>query len=99
MTNDNNEKPSFHVYEVALELARVVAPVIEKVGRRDRALADQMRRAVTSVPLNIREGSRRVGRDRLHSYRIAAGSADEVVGALEVAEALGYLARRDIGPA
>src|SRR5688572_33011216 len=99
MTNDNNEKPSFHVYEVALELTRTVAPVIEKIGRRDRGLADQVRRAIASAPLNIREGSRRAGRDRLHSYRIAAGSADEVVGALEVAEALGYLARRDLAPA
>ena len=62
----------------------------------DRSLADQMRRAMSSALLNIREGNRRAGRDRLHSFRIAAGSADEIVGALDVAEVMGYLAARDL---
>jgi four helix bundle protein len=99
MTNDNNSKPSFHVYDLALELIRACRPLIERVARRDRSLAEQLRRAVQSAALNLREGNRRVGGDRLHSFRIAAGSADEVVGALEVAEAFGYLARADVEPA
>jgi four helix bundle protein len=41
--------------------------------------------------MNILEGQRRAGRDRLHCYRIAAGSAAEVRGALTVATAWGYL--------
>jgi hypothetical protein len=32
-----------------------------------------------------------VGRDRLHHYRIAAGSADEVQAGLQVAVAWGHL--------
>jgi four helix bundle protein len=48
------------------------------------------------VLLTVREGNRRVGRDRLHGFRIAAGSADELVGALDVAEVLGYLAPVDL---
>jgi four helix bundle protein len=99
MTNDNNSKPSFHVYDLALELIRACRPLIERVARRDRSLAEQLRRAVQSAALNLREGNRRVGGDRLHSFRIAAGSADEVVGALEVAEAFGYLARTEVAPA
>src|SRR5687767_7743315 len=99
MTNNDTSKPSFHVYDVALELARAARPVVERIERRDRALAIQARRALASASLNIREGNRRVGGDRLHSFRIAAGSADEVVGALEVAEALGYVRRADIEPA
>ena len=98
MTNDNNSKPSFHAYDIALELIRACRPLIERI-RRDRSLAEQLRRAVQSAALNLREGNRRVGGDRLHSFRIAAGSADEVVGALEVAEAFGYLARTDVEPA
>jgi hypothetical protein len=34
--------------------------------------------------------------DRLDSFRIAAGSADELVGALDVAEVMGYLAAVDL---
>jgi len=96
MTNTENSSPSFHVYEVAKELARAVRILIERIARFDRSLADQMRRAMSSVILNVREGNRRAGRDRLHLFRIAAGSADEIVGALDVAEVMGYLAARDL---
>lgn len=99
MTNNENARPTFHVYEVARELARAVRPLIERIERRDRALADQARRAAQSVMLNVREGNRRVGRDRLHSFRIAAGSADELVGALDVAEVMGYLTAEQIAAA
>jgi four helix bundle protein len=84
------------VYEVAKELARAARPLIERIERRDRPRADQARRAIQSVLLNVREGNRRVGRDRLHGFRIAAGSADELVGALDVAEVMGYLAPADL---
>jgi len=96
MTNNENASPTFHVYEVAKELARAVRGLIERIERRDRPLADQARRAIQSVILNVREGNRRAGRDRLHSFRIAAGSADELAGALDVAEVMGYLGRDDI---
>ena len=96
MTNNQNASHSFHVYEVAKELARAARPLVERIERRDRPLADQARRAIQSVLLNVREGNRRVGRDRLHGFRIAAGSADEVVGALDVAEVMGYLAPADL---
>jgi four helix bundle protein len=96
MTNNENATPTFHVYEVAKELARAVRTLIERIARHDRSLADQMRRAMSSVILNVREGNRRAGRDRLHSFRIAAGSADEIVGALDVAEVMGYLAVGDL---
>ena len=43
------------------------------------------------MALNLKEGSRRHGGDKTHAFRVAAGSADEVLGALEVAVAWGYL--------
>jgi four helix bundle protein len=82
----------FEAYEVALELAAALRPVLDQLARRDRDLADQMRRAGSSVALNLAEGARRTGRDRLHFYRIAAGSAAEVRAALAVAQAWGSLA-------
>jgi four helix bundle protein len=57
--------------------------------RKDPKLYDQIRRAASSVALNLAEGSRRQGADRCHLWRIAAGSAAEVQAALRVAVAWG----------
>ena len=81
----------FEALERSIELVRLMRLPLATIARRDRGLADQARRALTSVPLNLAEGSRRAGGDRLHAYRVAAGSADEVLVGLRVAEALGYL--------
>ena len=83
----------FEALEVALELVVALRPVHEALVRRDRGLADQVRRAGSSVALNLAEGARRAGRDRVQFYRIAAGSAAEVQAALAVARAWG-----DLGP-
>ncbi len=61
------------------------------LAKADRNLADQLRRAASSVVLNIAEGNRRTGMDRLHFFRIAAGSAAEVRAALDVARAWGMV--------
>ncbi|MFT3912781.1 MAG: four helix bundle protein [Anaeromyxobacteraceae bacterium] len=90
---------TFVAYDVAIQLARAVARILPVILRHDPSLADQLRRAVTSVPLNVAEGNRRVGRDRPHNFRVALGSASEVQACLDVAEALGYLAREAVQPA
>ena len=81
----------FEVYEVSKLAVRSLRPVIAAVQAHDRDLARQMRRAGSSVLLNIAEGWRRLGRDRRQHYVIAAGSNAEVRAALDVCEALGYL--------
>jgi four helix bundle protein len=48
------------------------------------------------VAANVAEGNRRRGKDRLHLFRIAAGSADEVRAHLRVAEAFGHVSVQDI---
>src|SRR5262245_27060618 len=82
---------NFEAHEIAIELVRELAPLVARIVQHDRSLADQVRRAATSVPLNLAEGARRCGRDRLHLFRIAAGSAAEVRTALKVAGAWGYV--------
>ena len=82
---------AFQVLEVAQSMVRQLGPVVRSVSLCDGDLADQLRRAATSVPLNIAEGNGRAGRDRAHHFRIASGSAREVRAALEVAEAWGYV--------
>ena len=64
---------------------------LARIKTRDAAMETQIRRAGSSVAQNLAEGRRRTGKDRLHHYRIAAGSADEVVAALRVAEAWDYV--------
>jgi len=81
----------FHVYSAALGLVSALRPVLEALTKRDRALADQLRRAAASVTRNIAEGNRRAGQDRFQFFRIAAGSAAEVRAAMDVAGAWGYI--------
>ena len=86
---------SFEAFDVALELVRSLKVPIAKIAAHDPALADDIRRARNSVPLNLREGRRRAGKDRLYHWR---GSADEIIGSLLVGEALEYVTRADIAP-
>ena len=86
----------FEVYEVALDMIRSLRNVLVKIRMHNPSLFTQIEKAGPSVPLNLNEGRRRCGRDRKHLWRIAAGSADEVKAALDVAEAFGYVEMKDI---
>jgi len=83
----------FLVLDLSLEMVALLRPVVEAIAKRDRDLASQIRRAASSVPMCLAEGSRRAGQDRTHLYRVAAGSADEVQIGLKVALAWGYVQR------
>ena len=65
---------------------------IERIERRDRDLARQLRRAATSVVLDLAEGAGRRGGHRSERYRTALGSALEVRACLDAGLALGYVA-------
>jgi four helix bundle protein len=81
----------FDALEVSLDLVRSLRRPVQRLRVRDRALSDQIRRAASSLSLNLAEGRRRAQGDRLHHFRIAAGSADELRTALRVALAWGDL--------
>lgn len=80
----------FHAYTNALDLIRALAPVVEKLKTYDANLADQVVRAATSITLNVSEGSKRAGRDPRRFFVMAQGSAQEVKGALDTADAWGW---------
>ena len=86
----------FDAFDVALDLVRSLKVPIAKIRAHDPSLADDLERARTSVPLNLREGRRRRGKDRLYHFNVAAGSGDEIVAALLTGEALEYVTRDDI---
>lgn len=67
-------------------------PALESWPRGHSKLADQLRRAATSIPLNIAEGSGRApGPDRRRFYAIARGSAMECSAIVDVCRLLGLV--------
>jgi four helix bundle protein len=81
----------FHAYDYAVQIIRELAGPARAIAGKDPDLGRQLRKAAQSIALNLAEGRRRAGKDRLHHFRVAAGSADEVLAALDIAEAWGYV--------
>ncbi len=80
------------IYEDSVAMVREVYEVARVVERSDADLARQMRRASSSVALNISEGSYSRKGNRLARWQDAMGSANETRSALQVAAAVGVAA-------
>jgi four helix bundle protein len=77
-------------YDVALDLVRALRPVVAQLRKYSPEAADQVERAASSIVLNLAEGDRRHGRDPRRFWDIAHGSAGEIRGALDLADAWGW---------
>ena|ERR1043166_629979 len=77
-------------YQVALDLVRALRPVVAQLRSYSAEAADQVERAASSIVLNLAEGDRRHGRDPRRFWDMAHGSAGEIRGALDLAEAWGW---------
>jgi four helix bundle protein len=82
------------VYSTLLEIIRDLRPVFEEIRRHNPDLARQADRALPSAALNTAEGSRSRGKNRNARYQDAAGSLQESIAVIEVADASGYLHHR-----
>jgi four helix bundle protein len=82
---------SLNIYPVVLELVRRLQPVLRVLRQRSPALAQQMGRALISVPLNTAEGAYSRGKKRQARFQSAAASARETLACLETAEAMGFI--------
>ena len=81
----------FEALSLALELAQQLGQLLVRIQQHDRDMTNQLRRAATSIPSCLSEGSQRTGKDRLQLYRISAGSAAEVKVQIQLAVAWGYV--------
>jgi four helix bundle protein len=77
------------VYQSAVKFLALCPALCDRAPRGHAGLADQLRRASLSIPLNIAEGSGKRGRDAQRFYTIARGSALECAAILDALEALG----------
>jgi four helix bundle protein len=78
------------IYQRSMELIAVVRTVMDHLPPGFGFLADQLRRAASSIVLNFSEGFGKTSpRDRRRYFMIARGSAHEVAAAVDVAVALG----------
>ena len=81
------------VYQEAKELVKSVYLFLDKFPKYETyALGDQLRRAVTSVPSNIAEGSGRFSiKEKIHFIEIAYGSLTEILCQLDIVHDLNYI--------
>ena len=78
-------------YEVSLELVRSLRPVVAKLSTVNANCCKQLVDAASSVVHNLGEGQRRTAGGKRHAYEIAHGEAHEVLAALDLAEAWGWI--------
>jgi four helix bundle protein len=83
------------VAQLSIELVETLRPLVPRIRRHDRSLADQLVRAASSVALNIAEGEHSDPGNRRARFYSAAGSANETLAALRVAVAWGYFAEKE----
>lgn len=84
---------TLNTYTEAKSLVKLVYAVINTLPQTERyALADQLRRAVISVPSNIVEGMNRISdKEKSHFLEIAYASLMEVYCQIDIATDLGYI--------
>src|SRR5664279_5499589 len=80
-----------NIYPVVLEFIGSIRPLLAQIERRDRDLGRQLRRASSSVALNLAEGMYSRGELKTARYHTALGSMRESWSCLEVAQAFGYV--------
>ncbi|HEY5956008.1 MAG TPA: four helix bundle protein [Polyangiaceae bacterium] len=81
-------------HQLLQQILNVIAqarPLVDAIARRDRDLASQTRRALSSIALNCAEGfGSEAGNARLR-FQTAHGSLSEAEVALQLAVAWGYV--------
>ena len=84
------------VYQCSIQFLAIAFTIVGRLPRGHAPLADQLRRAATSIPLNIAEAAGKTSTsDRARFHAIARGSAMECGAILDVVHLL-KVAEQDI---
>ena len=84
---------SSSILEHSLAIAALARPLVEAIQRKDRDLASQVRRAVSSISLNLAEAQgNAAGNSRLR-FESALGSLYEGQAGIRLAVAWGYISQ------
>ena len=84
---------STSIVEHALQIATLARSLVEGIQRRDRDLASQVRRAVSSIALNAAEAQGNAGGNTRVRLESALGSLYEAQAGIRLAIAWGYLSQ------
>ena len=80
-----------NIYPVVLQVVEGMRDVCSQIERHDKDLARQGRRAVLSILLNVKEAMGSEKGNRKSRWFNALGSAREVEGVLDGAQAMRYV--------
>ena len=79
-------------YELLLESARSVPPILNQLPRGNAYIEDQIKRALSSAILNLAEGNgRRSVKERNRFFDISLASISETSAAIDIISAYGYV--------
>jgi len=79
--------------EHAINIAELARPLVETIQRKDRDLASQVRRAVSSIALNAAEAQGNAGGNSRLRFESALGSLYEAQAGIRLAVAWGYFSQ------
>jgi four helix bundle protein len=80
----------YEVLEDAVAIVELARPLVEVINRKDRDLASQVRRAVSSITLNLGEAFGNAGGNARLRFETARGSLYEAQVGIRTAVAWGY---------
>jgi len=89
---------AFQAEELSLELIEALVPLMPRIRQKDKSLEDQLRRAASSIGLNLAEAKFSDPGNRRARLFTAAGSAGETQHALRQAIAWRIVTARDAEP-
>lgn len=85
-----------NVYQHSIEFFTLVTSILKKFPRGNAAVADQLKRAAMSIPLNIAEAAGRTSpADNARHFSIARGSALECGAVFDVCQRLEIIGSKD----
>jgi four helix bundle protein len=90
------QNPKSSIVEHSLDVVALSRSFVEVVQRKDKDLGSQLRRAISSICLNLAEGFGATGGNRRLRFETALGSLNEAIAAIRVAVAWGYSEQSDV---